>query len=79
MDVPARQAYVVAVVQPDERTAAAAYTNSARYAARPLPRSSPAPSSGVHPGSAFVIAGTLKAPDVAFWRMFDECRSPDAP
>ncbi len=36
MDVPARQAYVVAVVQPDERTAAAAYTNSARYAARPV-------------------------------------------
>lgn len=35
MDVPARQAYVVAVVSPEERAAAAAYTNTARYAARP--------------------------------------------
>jgi predicted MFS family arabinose efflux permease len=35
MDVPARQAYVVAVVDPGERTAAAAYTNTARYVVRP--------------------------------------------
>jgi MFS family permease len=36
MDVPARQAYVIAVVEPSERTAAAAYTNAARYLTRPL-------------------------------------------
>jgi predicted MFS family arabinose efflux permease len=36
MDVPARQAYVVAVVEPGERTAAAAYTNTARYVVRPV-------------------------------------------
>ena len=36
MDVPTRQAYVVSVVDPEERTAAAAYTNTARYAARPF-------------------------------------------
>ena len=36
MDVPTRQAYVVAVVDPSERTAAAAYTNTARYVTRPL-------------------------------------------
>src|SRR5438093_3297846 len=35
MDVPARQAYVVSVVDPGERTAAAAYTNTARYVIRP--------------------------------------------
>ncbi|HJP65193.1 MAG TPA: MFS transporter [Actinomycetota bacterium] len=35
MDVPARQAYVVSMVDPDERTAAAAYTNTARYVIRP--------------------------------------------
>jgi hypothetical protein len=35
-DVPTRQAYVVGVVEPSERTAAAAYTNTARYLARPL-------------------------------------------
>src|SRR5439155_26064078 len=30
MDVPTRQAYLTAVVEPEERTAAAAYTNTAR-------------------------------------------------
>src|SRR5207245_5243459 len=36
MDVPTRQAYVVGVVDPSERTAAAAYTNTARYVVRPV-------------------------------------------
>jgi MFS family permease len=36
MDVPTRQAYVMAVVDPSERTAAAAYTNTARYVTRPV-------------------------------------------
>jgi predicted MFS family arabinose efflux permease len=36
MDVPARQAYVASVVDPSERTAAAAYTNTARYVVRPF-------------------------------------------
>ena len=36
MDVPARQAYVAGVVDPDERVAAAAYTNAVRTSARPL-------------------------------------------
>ena len=36
MDVPTRQAYVMALVEPEERTAAAAYTNTARYVVRPL-------------------------------------------
>lgn len=35
MDVPARQAFIAAVVEPYERTAAAAYTNTARYVGRP--------------------------------------------
>ena len=35
-DVPTRQAYVMAVVDPSERTAAAAYTNTARYLTRPV-------------------------------------------
>jgi predicted MFS family arabinose efflux permease len=35
MDVPARQAYVVGVVGQAERTAAASYTNTARYVVRP--------------------------------------------
>ena len=36
MDVPTRQAYVVSMVDSRERTAAAAYTNTSRYAARPF-------------------------------------------
>ena len=35
MDVPMRQAYVTAMVDPDERVAASAYTATARYAIRP--------------------------------------------
>ena len=35
MDVPARQAYVAALVDPAERTAAAGYTNAARHVVRP--------------------------------------------
>jgi predicted MFS family arabinose efflux permease len=72
MDVPARQAYVVAVVQPHERTAAAAYTNSARYAARPIaPILAGAFVQASTLAAPFVIAGTLKSCyDLAFWRMF---------
>ena len=71
MDVPARQAYVVAVVQPDERTAAAAYTNSARYAARPVaPILAGALVQASSLAAPFVIAGTLKsAYDLAFDRL----------
>jgi predicted MFS family arabinose efflux permease len=36
MDVPARQSYIAEMVDPEERIAAVATTNSARYAARPL-------------------------------------------
>src|SRR5207248_2192372 len=62
MDVPARQAYVVAVVDPDERTAAAAYTNSARYAARPIaPILAGALVQASTLAAPFVIAGALKS------------------
>jgi MFS family permease len=72
MDVPARQAYVVAVVGADERTAAAAYTNSARYAARPVaPILAGALVQASTLAAPFVIAGTLKSVyDLAFYRMF---------
>jgi predicted MFS family arabinose efflux permease len=72
MDVPPRQAYVVAVVSPTERTAAAAYTNGARYAARPAgPLVTGALIQASLPGVPFVIAGALKAAyDLGFWRTF---------
>ena len=72
MDVPPRQAYVVAVVTPDERTAAAAYTNSARYAVRPAsPLLTGLLVQADLIGAPFVIAGVVKvAYDVGFWTLF---------
>lgn len=61
MDVPTRQAYVVGVVDPEERTAAAAYTNTARYAVRPLGPLVAAPIMQVSLGAPFLIAGALKS------------------
>jgi predicted MFS family arabinose efflux permease len=60
-DVPTRQAYVVAVVDPSERTAAAGYTNTARYLTRPVaPLLAGATLQGAL-GAPFVIAGALKS------------------
>jgi MFS family permease len=72
MDVPPRQAYVVAVVTPEERTAAAAYTNSARYAARPLaPLIAGTLVQSSFLGAPFLIAGAVKtAYDAAFYVTF---------
>jgi predicted MFS family arabinose efflux permease len=61
MDVPARQAYVVALVDPDERTAAASYTNTARYVVRPAgPALGGSLMNGVGFAFPFVAAGALK-------------------
>jgi MFS family permease len=60
MDVPARQAYVVAVVEPNERTAAASYTNTARYIVRPVAPLLSGPILAVSLAAPFVIAGTIK-------------------
>jgi predicted MFS family arabinose efflux permease len=72
MDVPPRQAYVVAVVTPEERTAAAAYTNSARYAVRPLgPPIAGALLNSASLGAPFVLAGALKTGyDIGFYLLF---------
>jgi predicted MFS family arabinose efflux permease len=72
MDVPARQAYVVAMVDPQERTAAAAFTNTARYVTRPFG----ALGAGglmerVAFGAPFVVAGALKiAYDILLYSTF---------
>ena len=71
MDVPTRQAYVMALVPPSERTAAAATTNTARYLVRPA---GPALAGLLQPlGMAipFLVAGAIKsAYDLALWRLF---------
>ena len=71
MDVPARQAYVAVVVDPTERTAAAAYTNTARYVTRPIGPLLGGAALTVALGAPFVIAGVVKSVyDVAFYTMF---------
>jgi predicted MFS family arabinose efflux permease len=61
MDVPARQSYVVAVVDPDERTAAASVTNATRTVAQAVsPALAGALLQSLALGAPFVLAGTLK-------------------
>ena len=77
MDVPTRQAYVMALVDPDERTPAAAYTNTARYVTRPLGPPLAALAQTVTLGLPFVIGGGIKSIyDVTLWRWFRTSRSP---
>jgi hypothetical protein len=62
MDVPTRQAYAIGVVDPAERTAAGAYTNTARYLARSLaPLVAGGLLQGTWIGAPFLIAGALRA------------------
>ena len=71
MDVPTRQAYVVGVVDPEERAAAAAYTNTARYVTRPLGPLVAAPILQLSLGASFVVAGALKTVyDLTLYRAF---------
>jgi predicted MFS family arabinose efflux permease len=75
MDVPTRQAYLIAVVDPSERTAATAYTNSARYAARPAAPLLAGPSLRIALGAPFLIAGALKSVyDVTLYLLFRDLR-----
>jgi predicted MFS family arabinose efflux permease len=78
MDVPTRQAYIAALVDPAERTAASAYTNASRYVARPAgpALASVAMTSGV--ALPFVIAGGLKIVyDLLLLRIFSRVELPE--
>ena len=69
MDVPTRQALVMSVVRPEERTAAAALTNAARYTVRPAGPILGGLLQTVTIGLPLVVAGTVKAGyDLALWR-----------
>jgi len=80
MDVPTRQSYTMAVVDPDERSAAAGITGVARSAGAALSPVLAAPMVA-NPALAavpFIVAGVLKlAYDVALWRAFRAVRSRD--
>jgi len=68
MDVPTRQALVMSVVTPDERTAAAAVTNAARYTVRPIGPLVAGLVQQLALGAPLVLAGAVKAGyDVTLW------------
>jgi len=78
MDVPTRQAYVMALVTPEERTAAAAYTNTARYVVRPIGPLLAGVAESIALGFPFLIAGSIKSVyDVILWRWFSHVALPD--
>ncbi len=80
MDVPARQAYVMALVDPGEQTAAAAYTNTARYLTRPLGPVLAGASQSAALGLPFLLAGVIKSGyDLALWRWFRHVPVPGEP
>jgi MFS family permease len=71
MDIPTRQAYVMTLVEPEERTAATAYTNTARYLARPIGPLLAGAIFTVTAGLPFLIAGLLKSVyDLTLWAWF---------
>jgi predicted MFS family arabinose efflux permease len=79
MDVPTRQAYIAAMVDPSERTAAAAATNSARYAARPFGPLIGSALMRIAVGAPWVAAGALKAVyDLVLWRVFSDVPLPES-
>jgi predicted MFS family arabinose efflux permease len=78
MDVPTRQAYVAALVDPDERPAAAAYTNTARYLVRPAGAALAGVAQKIALGLPFVIAGGIKiAYDLAIYAWFGGVELPE--
>jgi MFS family permease len=79
MDVPTRQAYVMALVEPAERTPAAAYTNTARYLTRPFGPPVAAAATTVALGLPFLLSGAIKIGyDLSLWSWFRRVPVPDA-
>jgi len=80
MDVPTRQSYTMAVVDPDERAAAAGVTGIARTVGASLAPLLAGPLYAVPAlaGVPFLICGGLKiAYDLALWRAFAAVKPPE--
>ena len=79
MDVPTRQSYSMAIVDPEERTATAGITNVARSVATTIsPPIAGYAFSAAALGVPFVVAGGLKIVyDVLIWRSFRKVRPPE--
>ena len=82
MDVPTRQSYTMAVVSPDERSAAAGVTGVARTTGAALAPVLAAPllASPALMGVPFFLAGGLKIVyDLLLWRSFRALKPPEEP
>lgn len=80
MDVPTRQAYVMALVPPGERVRAASATGIARYTTRPPGPVLAGLAQTVATGLPFLIAGTVKAAyDLVLWSWFRHVPLPEEP
>ena len=80
MDVPTRQVYVIALVDPDERVAASAYTATARYAVRPIAPGLGGTLQQVALGLPLLVAGGMKTGyDLALWSWFRRVPLPSLP
>ncbi len=78
MDVPTRQAYVVAIMAPGDRTAATSFTNIARNSAQAVSPSLSGLLLSLSTALPFVLGGLLKiAYDLALFRTFKDIRPPD--
>ncbi len=80
MDVPTRQSYTMAVVSPDERSAAAGITGVARTTGAALAPAVAAPLIGSPAlmGAPFLLAGGLKIVyDLLLWRGFRSLKPPE--
>jgi predicted MFS family arabinose efflux permease len=79
MDVPTRQSYSMAIVDPEERTATAGITNVARSVAAAIsPPIAGYAFSVAALGLPFILAGGLKILyDVLIWRTFRSVRPPE--
>ncbi len=80
MDVPTRQSYTMAVVSPDERSAASGVTSIARSVGASLAPSLTGLLLGVPAliGGPFILAGSLKLIyDMTLWRQFREVKPPE--
>jgi MFS family permease len=80
MDVPTRQSYTMAVVDPDERSAAAGVTGIARTTGQAISPLIAAPivASAAFAGAGFVIAGALKIVyDLSLWALFRARPAPE--
>src|SRR2546421_7773393 len=81
MDVPTRQAYTMALVDPQERTGAASVTSLARSvgsATSPIVAGLLLQGTLLVLGLPFILAGTLKAAyDVTLWAVFRRVHLPE--